>query len=262
MSNLIVTHDRHRVATVAINRQDIHNAFDDALVAELTHRLNALNDDPEVRVVVLTGVGKSFSAGADLNWMRRVARYSEEQNYHDAMALGDLMGTLNGLEKPTIAKVNGSAFGGGVGLIACCDIAIAVDSAQFAFSEARLGLIPAVISPYVVTAIGERVARRYFLTAERFGALEARNIGLLHEVVPAETLDRAVDAMIESLLQSGPNAQREAKDLISAVTSRPATDSVVADTVERIARVRVSPEGQDGLAAFLDKRKPGWMKRE
>src|SRR5690606_19141727 len=182
------------VATVTLNRPDRHNAFDDALIAALTQVLRELDADDSVTVVVLAGAGKSFSAGADLNWMRRMADYGREENLADAEALAALMETLNGLDKPTIARVQGAAFGGGVGLVACCDIAIAADTASFCLSEVRLGLIPAVISPYVVTAIGERAARRYFVTAERFDAREAHRLGLVHEVVPAAGLDARVDA--------------------------------------------------------------------
>ena len=190
-----------------------------------------------------------------------MATFTEEENYHDAMALGELMLTLNRLPKPTIARVNGPAYGGGIGLIACCDIAIAVSDAQFALTEVKLGLIPAVISPYVVAAIGEKKARRYFLTGERFGAAEAVSFGLLNATVAANELDQAVQKMIDLLLVAGPVAQTEAKDLIASVAHRPPTDSVVADTAERIAHIRISPEGQEGLAAFLEKRSPAWLKK-
>ncbi|MEO5862157.1 MAG: enoyl-CoA hydratase/isomerase family protein [Burkholderiales bacterium] len=260
MSSLLTSLAAADILTITLNRPDIHNAFDDRLIDELMQALRSAAQNPDVRLVVLTGTGKSFSAGADLNWMRRMAVYTEEENYHDAMALGELMGTLNRLPKPTIARVNGSAYGGGVGLIACCDIAIGVTEAQFALSETKLGLIPAVISPYVVAAIGEKKSRRYFLTGERFSAAEARAFGLLNEIVPADQLDLAVTRVAALLLEAGPIAQAEAKDLISAVAHRPVTDSLITDTAERIARVRISPEGQEGLAAFLDKRKPNWTR--
>lgn len=260
MSNLLTSLAAEAVFTITLNRPDIHNAFDDKLIAELTQTLHTAAQNPDVRVVVLTGTGKSFSAGADLNWMRRMAAYTEEENYHDAMALGELMVTLNRLPKPTIARVNGAAYGGGVGLIACCDIAIGASEAQFALSEVKLGLIPAVISPYVVAAIGEKQSRRYFLTGERFSAAEAMALGLLNEVVSAEQLDMAVNRVAAVLLEAGPVAQAEAKDLITSVAHRPVTDSLIADTAERIAHVRISPEGQEGLAAFLDKRKPNWTR--
>jgi methylglutaconyl-CoA hydratase len=258
MSNLITSLAAEAVLTITLNRPDVHNAFDDHLIAELTQTLHSAAENSKVRVVVLTGTGKSFSAGADLNWMRRMAIYTEEENYHDAMALGELMVTLNRLPKPTIARVNGAAYGGGVGLIACCDIAVGINEAQFALTEVRLGLIPAVISPYVVAAIGEKKSRRYFLTGERFSAEQAKSLGLLNEVVAADELDTVVNRIAASLLEAGPIAQAEAKDLISSVAHRPVTDSLIADTAERIAHLRISPEGQEGLAAFLDKRKPNW----
>ncbi len=261
MTSLSTSRSGDGALTIALNRPDIHNAFDDQLIAELTQILEAAGTDNTIRVIVLTGTGKSFSAGADLNWMRRMATFTEEENYHDAMALGELMLTLNRLPKPTIARVNGAAYGGGVGLIACCDIAIAVNDAQFALSEVKLGLIPAVISPYVVAAIGEKNARRYFLTGERFSAADALHLGLLNASVAPNELDQAVQAMIDLLISAGPVAQTEAKDLIASVSQRPPTDSVVADTAERIAHVRISPEGQEGLAAFLEKRAPYWIKK-
>jgi methylglutaconyl-CoA hydratase len=261
MTNLLTSRSNDGVFTIVLNRPDIHNAFDDKLIAELTQTLETAGADGTIRVVVLTGSGKSFSAGADLNWMRRMAAFSEEENYHDAMALGELMLILNRLPKPTIARVNGPAFGGGVGLIACCDMAIAVDDAQFALSEVKLGLIPAVISPYVVAAIGERKARRYFLTGERFSAADAVGFGLLNSCVVANELDRSVNDMVDLLIVAGPAAQAEAKDLIASVSHRPPTDSVIADTAERIAHIRISPEGQEGLSAFLEKRKPGWIRK-
>jgi methylglutaconyl-CoA hydratase len=261
MANLTTSCANNGVFTISLNRPEIHNAFDDRLIVDLTQTLESAGADASIRIVVLTGSGKSFSAGADLNWMKRMAAFTEEENYHDAMALGELMLTLNRLPKPTIARVNGPAYGGGVGLIACCDIAIAVDDAQFALSEVKLGLIPAVISPYVVAAIGEKNARRYFLTGERFSAADAVDIGLLNASVAASELDQSVQTMVDLLLVAGPVAQTEAKDLIASVAHRPPTDSVVADTAERIAHVRISPEGQEGLSAFLEKRPPRWIKK-
>jgi methylglutaconyl-CoA hydratase len=245
-------------ATLTLNRPEVHNAFDDQLIAGLTARLRELNADHAVRVVVLAANGKSFSAGADLNWMKRMARYSEAENLRDAIALGDLMHTLRALHKPTIARVQGAAYGGGVGLVACCDIAIGATTAAFCLSEVRLGLIPAVISPYVIAAIGERQARRCFLTAERFDAAEAQRIGLLHAVVDEAQLDASVQAMVDHLLKGGPKAQAAAKRLIDAVANRPIDRLLVEDTAERIARIRVTPEGREGIAAFLEKRAPGW----
>lgn len=246
------------VATIRMNRPDVHNAFDDVLIAALTAELRRLDHLTQVRVIVLAANGKSFSAGADLNWMRRMAKYSQEENLRDAVALANLMRTLDGVKKPTIARVQGPAYGGGVGLVVCCDIAIASTQAVFCLSEVRLGLIPSVISPYVVAALGERAARRYFLTAERFDATEARRIGLVHEVVEELALDEAVSIIAGHLLKGGPKALAAAKRLIADVGRRPIDDALSAETAKRIAAIRVESEGQEGLAAFLDKRRPDW----
>ena len=248
-------------ATVTLNRPDVHNAFDDKLIALLTRELEALDRNPTVGVVVLAAAGKSFCAGADLKWMRRMAEYSEAENQADAEALAALMKTLNRLSKPTVAEVQGAAYGGGVGLICCCDIAIASEAAQFSISEVKLGLIPSVISPYVVAVIGERQARRYALGAETFDAIEAKRIGLVHEVTAAEDLQAAVDAMVEALLANGPAAMVETKDQIAGVANRPVDDRLIAAAAARIARIRVSDEGREGVAAFLEKRKPGWARK-
>ena len=255
---MLQTEIRDGVATMRMNRPDVHNAFDDALIAALTAELRRLDQLPEARVIVLAANGKSFCAGADLNWMRRMAKYSQEENLRDAMALAGLMRTLDGLKKPTIARVQGAAFGGGVGLVACCDIAIASTEAAFSLSEVRLGLIPSVISPYVIAAIGEREARRYFLTAERFDAVEARRIGLVHDVVDSGALDEAVAKIAGHLRQGGPQALAAAKKLIADVSRRPMDDALSAETARRIAAIRVEREGQEGLAAFFDKRRPDW----
>lgn len=253
----VEVHDR--VAVVALCRPDVHNAFNDTLIAELTHALRVLDADPAVRVVVLTGQGRSFCAGADLEWMQRMAGYGQAENLADAGALAGMLATLARMGKPTIARVHGAAFGGGVGLVACCDIAIAAEEATFALSEVRLGLVPATIGPYVIEAIGAREARRYFLTAERFDAAEAQRIGLVHEVVPADELDGRIETLVEALLQAGPMAQAAAKALIRAVADRPPDDAVIADTVQRIAAVRASPEGREGVSAFLERRQPAWV---
>ncbi|MBL8831640.1 MAG: enoyl-CoA hydratase/isomerase family protein [Rhodospirillales bacterium] len=253
--------DTRGVATLWLDRPELHNAFDDALIAALTAELGRLAGDASVRVLVLAGRGKSFSAGADLNWMKRMAGYSEAENRRDADALAGLMRVLDAFPKPAIARVQGAAFGGGVGLVACCDIAVAVDTATFCLSEAKLGLIPSVISPYVVAAIGARAARRYFLTAEIFDAAKAKNLGLLHEAVPADALDAAIEAIVAPLLAAGPAAQAECKALVARVSRGPVDDAMVADTAARIARIRVSPEGREGIAAFLEKRKPAWAGR-
>ena len=247
------------VAVVTLARPEVHNAFNERLIAELTTALRALDADPAVRVVVLAGQGKSFCAGADLTWMQRMAGYGDAENLADAGALAAMLSTLDRLTKPTLARVHGAAYGGGVGLVACCDIAIAAEEATFALSEARLGLIPATIGPYVVAAIGARAARRYFLTAERFGAAEALRIGLVHEAVPATALDVRVDALVDALRGAGPRAQAECKALVRAVSARPIDDAVIADTVERIAAVRASAEGREGVAAFLERRAAAWL---
>ena len=250
--------DPRGAATVWLNRPEIHNAFDDALIAALTAELGRLEADTAVRAVILEGRGKSFSAGADFNWMQRTVNYTQAENVRDAEALANLLRTLNGLKKPTIAAVQGNAFGGGVGLVACCDIAFAAEHVRFAFSEARLGLIPATIGPYVVRAIGERQARRYFLTAETFGAEEALRIGLVHQICPPQGLTALVNQTVDALLACGPQAQTEAKTLIRRVSSGPVDAEMIADTAQRIAAVRVSAEGQEGLKAFLEKRRPSW----
>ncbi len=251
--------DERGVARLTLTRTEVHNAFNDQLIAEMTTVLRGFAEDERVRAVVLAAEGKSFSAGADLNWMRAMAGYSEAENLRDSEALAELLRTLNFLPKPTLALVQGPAFGGGVGLVAACDIALASQDAAFALTEVKLGLIPAVISPYVVAAMGQRAARRYLLTGERFSADTAYYLGLVHRVVPPHALEEAGDELVETILRNGPAAVAECKDLIFAVSQRPTDPEVIADTARRIARVRVSPEGQEGLSAFLDKRKPNWL---
>ncbi len=251
------------VGLVTLNRPERHNAFDDALIAELTDALRTVEADDTIRVVVLSAVGKSFSAGADLNWMRRVAGASQEENKRDAMALAALMRTLAELRKPTVARVQGPAYGGGVGLVACCDIAVATLRSTFALSEVKLGLVPAVISPYVVAAIGARAARRYFLTAETIEASDAWRLGLVHEIAQDdEDLDEKVGNVVDALLACGPAAQAESKSLIRAVMNRPVSLELIQDTAERIARIRSSPEGAEGVAAFLERRRASWLPPE
>jgi methylglutaconyl-CoA hydratase len=250
---------REAVALVALARPDLHNAFDETLIAELTRALQALDADAAVRAVVILGQGRSFCAGADLNWMKRMAGYGRAENLADANALAAMLKTLNLLSKPTIARVHGSVFGGGVGLVACCDIAFAAHDATFSLSETKLGLVPATIGPYVVEAIGARQARRYFLSAERFTAAEAFRIGLVHDLCPLDELDGRINELLGALLLAGPQAQTEAKALIRAVAGRPIDDAVIADTAARIARVRASPQGREGVAAFLEKRVPAWV---
>ncbi len=248
---------------VTLNRPERHNAFDDAMIAELTEALRAMEADESVRILVLSGAGPSFCAGADLNWMRRMGGFSLDENRRDAMGLATLMRTLAHLRKPTVARVHGAASGGGVGLVACCDIACATQQTTFALTEAKLGLTPAVISPYVVAAIGERFARRYFLTGERFEAADAWRLGLIHEMTLDEGgLDEKVGEIIDALLVCGPVAQKEAKDLIRAVAGKPVTSELIQDTAERIAKLRASPEGREGVSAFLEKRKAAWVPPE
>ena len=245
-------------AWITLNRPEVHNAFDERLIAELTAALSVLAADDAVRVVVLTGSGRSFSAGADLNWMRRTSTYGEAENLADARALARLMTTLHELPKPTIARVNGAALGGGAGLVACCDIAVASADARFGTTEVRLGLIPAVIGPYVVAAIGVRQARRLMLTGERIAAKEAARIGLVHDVVPAERLDNAVAALLEDLLKGGPGALAAVKHLLRDLAGRPIGAELIDDTARRIATLRATAEAREGVAAFLDKRQPVW----
>lgn len=250
------------VLHLVLDRPELHNAFDAALITELTGALEATARDPDVRVVVLSGNGPSFSAGADLNWMRGMAAAGEAENRQDALALARLMRTLDELPRPTIARVHGAAFGGGVGLVACCDIAIGVPEAKFGLTESRLGLLPAVISPYVIAAIGARQARRWFATAEVFDAAQALRIGLLHEVVEADALDAAVERQVSLLLRAGPVASGRAKQLVRDVAWRRDRDALDAENAALIAALRVSPEGQEGLGAFLEKRAPRWARED
>lgn len=247
------------VLRLRMNRPQLHNAFDPVLIAALTAAVQAAGDDPAVRVVVLEGEGASFSAGADLQWMRGMAAASEADNRADALALAALMRTLDELPRPTIARVHGAAFGGGVGLVACCDIAIGTPAARFGLTETRLGLLPAVISPYVVAAIGPRQARRWFATAGTFDADTAARIGLLHEVVAAEALDAAVQAQVDLLCRAAPRATGMAKALVRQVLAERDPAACDRANAELIAGLRVSTEGQEGLGAFLEKRTPAWV---
>ncbi|HJY78005.1 MAG TPA: enoyl-CoA hydratase/isomerase family protein [Burkholderiales bacterium] len=246
------------VARVTLDRPEVRNAFDDALIAALTKAILELADDKSVHVVVLAGNGPAFCAGADLNWMKRMAGYDYEENLADAQALATMLATLDRLPKPTIARVHGPAFAGGTGLVAACDIAVGTPEAKFCFSEAKLGLSPATISPYVIRAIGERMAQRYFLTAEVFDAAEAYRIGMLSVLVPAPELDAAIDSLVKHLLAGGPEAHLKIKDLIRAVSRRQIDEALSVETAKRIAEIRVSPEGREGIASFLEKRKASW----
>ncbi|MEZ5934451.1 MAG: enoyl-CoA hydratase-related protein [Alphaproteobacteria bacterium] len=246
------------VGLLTLDRPAIHNAFDDHLIATLTDALLAIGADDGIRVLLLTGRGRSFSAGADLNWMRRSADYGEADNLKDARALAKLMTTLDSLPRPTIAKVNGAALGGGVGLVCCCDIAIAADHARFGTTEVKLGIMPSVIGPYVLRAIGARAARRIMLTGERFDAAEALRLGLVHQVASAEALDGAVETVIADLLSSGPSAVQATKALIRDLAGAAISPDLVDETARRIAALRSTPEAKEGLGAFLEKRPPSW----
>ena len=261
MSDALDVRHTGAVARLRLDRPQLHNAFDAALVAALTDALERLAGDERVRVVVLEGSGASFSAGADLNWMRGMVAAGEAGNREDALALARLMRVLDELPKPTIARVHGAAFGGGVGLVACCDIAIGAEGAKFGLTESRLWLLPAVISPYVIAAIGARHARRYFAAAEVFDAMQAQRIGLLHEVVAADALDAAVDRQVALLLKAGPVASAQAKALVRDVAWARDRNAIDAANADLIARLRVSEEGQEGLSAFLDKRAPAWAEK-
>ena len=258
----LLQHLDHRgVLTLTLNRPEVHNAFGEQLIAEMAAVLQRSGEDPAVRMLIITGAGKSFSAGADIGWMRNMIAASAEENEQDALRLAQMLRRLNYHSKPTIARVNGPAYGGGVGLVACCDLVIAADNCQFALTEVLLGLVPAVISPYVIRRIGERNARRYFLNAERFDAQKARDIGLLQEVVAAEGLDAAVDRQIDQVLRAGPHAVRHSKKLVFQMANIDSTRQrqVDQDNARLIARLRVSEEGQEGLNAFLEKRSAAWM---
>ena len=262
MSNepILTDIDARGIASLILNRPDVHNAFDDVLIARLSEALDELAANEHVRVLKVTARGKSFSAGADLNWMRRMAEFSEEENLQDARRVASMFHKLASFPRPTLAIVHGNAFGGGVGLIACCDIALASDRARFSLSEVKLGLIPATIGPFVIEAVGARQARRLFLSAERFDASAAVRFGLIHESCPDDRLADSADAFVSQLLENSPHAMAAAKRLVSAVAHRPIDESVLADVAARIARQRASEEGREGVAAFLEKRPPAWIR--
>jgi methylglutaconyl-CoA hydratase len=249
------------IARVTLNRPDKFNAFDDAIIATLSGIFDQLAADDNVRAMVLAGNGKHFSAGGDLKWMQRMAEYSFEDNLTDAQALAGMLKKLNDMPKPTIARVNGVAFAGAVGLVSCCDMVVAEEKSAFCISEVKIGLIPATIAPYVIDAIGARAARRYFQTAERFSVQKAQQLGLVSEIVPADELDAAVDALLNTVLANSPQALSEAKRLIRDVAYREKTEALINDTSERIAAIRVSEEGQEGLTAFFEKRAPRWQEQ-
>jgi methylglutaconyl-CoA hydratase len=252
--------DSRGVATLTLNRPDKHNALDGQTMRELHAALIELERNAAVRVVILTGAGTSFCAGADIGHMRSMLGATEQQNIDDALVLARLLRTLDELERPVIARINGNVFGGGLGLVACADIAIAVDSATFALTEVKLGIVPAAISPYVVAAIGGRQARRLFLTATAFDAREARDLQLVHFIAPADSLDAAVAAQVDLILRGGPEALKAAKKLVRDVSPGTDREMLTDSTARLLARLRVSPEGKEGLTAFLERRKPDWSK--
>ena len=262
MAENLIVEKRNAVAIVTLNRPEIRNAFDDVLISNLTKVFSDLDRDETVRVMVLAGAGKAFCAGADLNWMKRMAGYGYEDNLKDANALARMLKTLDRMSKPTVARVHGPAYAGGMGLVAACDIAIGSHEAEFCLTEVKLGLSPATISPYVMRAMGERLARRYFLTGEVIDAGEAYRLRLLSDVAPAEELDGAVNALLGHLVVGGREAHAKIKDLVRTVASGEVNDTMIADTAKRIAEIRVSPEGREGIASFLEKRNPAWRPKD
>ncbi len=247
------------VARVWLNRPEVRNAFNDDVVAELRTTFEALGAAADLRAIVLGGRGKAFCAGADLGWMRRMADYTWEQNRADAQALADMLWAAYRCPVPVVGRVHGDCYAGAVGLAAVCDVLVASDAATFCLSEARLGLLPATISPYVICALGEQASRRYFTTAERFSAAEAHRLGFVHALATADTLDAAVDAIVEALVGNGPAATRACKELVQDVAGRPIDAALRADTARRIADIRATDEGKEGVHSFLQKRKPGWL---
>jgi len=252
-------HIAHRVAVVWMAREKVRNAFNETMIAELRGTFERLGADPGVRAIVLAARGPAFCAGADLDWMRRMSTYSPEENRRDARQLAEMLRTIYECPKPTLARVHGDAYAGGMGLVAACDMAFAAIGAGFCLSETRLGLIPATISPYVIGAIGVTAARRYMLTAEKFDSAEAYRIGLVHDLAPADSLDAKVNETLGALMLTSADAVREAKRLVREIAGRPVDEALVADTAERIAAVRASDDGREGVRAFLDKRKPRWV---
>jgi methylglutaconyl-CoA hydratase len=248
-----------RIGQVTLNRPDLRNAFNEQSIAELALAFDELGRNELVRAIVLGANGPAFCAGADLNWMKKMAGYSDSENRADAMRLADMLRTIYTCPKPVVAKVQGDCYAGGMGLVAACDVVVAVDTANFCLSEVKLGLIPATISPYVIKAMGEQAARRWFLTAERFDAREAHRIGFVHEVVPAADLDTKVAGIVQALANNSPNAVREAKTLVREIAGAPVTEALLEDTASRIAGIRASLEGREGVASFLEKRRPSWL---
>ena len=259
MSTAIRTDVQGHVATVTLSRPEVRNAFNDEVIAELSQAFTTLGDDARVRAIVLAAEGPAFCAGADLNWMRRMADYTREENLRDAAQLAFMLRTIYECPKPTIARVQGDVYAGGMGLVAACDMAVSVDTAHYCLSEVKLGLIPATISPYVIRAMGPRAAHRWFLTAERFCAAEAHRIGFVHEVVSAERLDATVGELLKALTSASPHAVKACKQLVQDVAERDITRLLIERTVEGIADIRASDEGKEGVQSFLQKRKPAWL---
>jgi methylglutaconyl-CoA hydratase len=247
------------LATVTLNRPDVRNAFNEKTINELALAFDELGRNELVRAIVLAANGAAFCAGGDLNWMKAMAGYTHAENNADAMLLAQMLRTIYLCPKPVVAKVHGDCYAGGMGLVAACDVVVTADVANFCLSEVKLGLIPATISPYVIKAMGEQASRRYFLTAERFSAAEAYRIGFAHEVVPADAIDAKVAEIVKALLGNSPNAVKEAKALVRDVAGQPVTDALLADTALRIAHIRASEQGREGVASFLEKRKPAWL---
>ena len=258
MEKVITKIDSDGIARVTLNNPSKHNAFDDQIIAQLTDAFSAVAANSNVRVMVLASEGKSFSAGADLDWMKRMASYSYDENLQDARALALMLQTLKTMPQPTIARIQGPVFGGAVGLVSCCDIAAAT-AAAFSLSEVKIGLIPATVSPYVIEAIGARLARRYFMTGERFSAQTAKHIGLLSEVIGPENLDKQIGLLIDALLANGPEAVIASKQLVADINGQAIGPDLIEHTCKMIAKIRVSKQGQEGLQAFLEKRKPHWL---
>jgi methylglutaconyl-CoA hydratase len=248
-----------KLATVTLNRPDVRNAFNEKTINEITLAFDELGRNELVRVIVLAANGAAFCAGGDLNWMKAMAGYTHAENNADAMQLAQMLRTIYLCPKPVVAKVHGDCYAGGMGLVAACDVVVAADVANFCLSEVKLGLIPATISPYVIKAMGEQASRRYFLTAERFGAAEALRTGFAHEVVPVADIDAKVAEIVKALLANSPNAVKEAKALVRDVAGQPVSDALLADTALRIAHIRASEQGREGVASFLEKRKPNWL---
>ncbi len=259
MPTLEILRPTPHTAEVWLNRPEVRNAFNDGVIAELMQAFGELGADPHLRCITLAGRGKAFCAGADLNWMKAMAGYDWEGNRADAQALADMLHTLYTCPVPIVGRVHGDCYAGGVGLAAVCDVLVAAQGVQFCLSEARLGLLPATIGPYVLKALGEQASRRYFITAERFSAQEAQRLGFVHECVPAEELDACVQGLVQTLVNNGPSAVKACKQLVQDLAGRPLTQELRADTARRIADIRVSDEGKAGIRSFLDKSTPPWL---